>query len=161
MLLKSRASRPFSILERSETMKFTTAIFGLASARKLGVIALAGLASGLLGAEIAAAQAAGDPVQGKATFARCGICHTVEVGKNKIGPSLAGVVGRKAGTLAGYNYSTAMAGSGVTWTPAVLDKYLTKPQDVVPGTKMIFPGLPSAADRANIIAYLKKPDAVK
>ena len=60
-------------------MKFTTAIFGLASARKLGVIALAGLASGLLGAETAAAQAAGDPVQGKATFARCGICHTVEI----------------------------------------------------------------------------------
>ena len=141
-------------------MKITTTGFDLVSARKLGVIGLAGLALGFAGAGAAAAQA-GDAVAGQATFARCGICHTVEVGKNKIGPSLAGVVGRKAGTLAGYNYSTQMVASGVTWTPAVLDKYLTKPQSVVPGTKMIFPGLPNAVDRANVIAYLKNPGAAK
>lgn len=101
-----------------------------------------------------AAMAAGDAAAGKATFSKCAICHSVEAGQNKIGPSLAGVVGRKSGTLAGFNYSPAMKASNLTWDEATLDKWLTAPKALVPGTKMIFAGLPAAADRANVIAYL-------
>jgi cytochrome c len=71
-----------------------------------------------------------------------------------VGPSLFGVVGRPAGTAPGYNYSEANKSSGKTWDDATLDTYLTNPKALVPGTKMVFPGLPDAADRANVIAYL-------
>jgi cytochrome c len=86
----------------------------------------------------------------------CSVCHTVEPGKNKIGPSLAGVVGRKAGTAPGYSYSDANKKSGITWTEEELDKYLTDPRAVVPGTKMIFAGLKNPDQRKAVIAYLKE-----
>ena len=101
-----------------------------------------------------AALADGDAAAGKTVFHKCAICHSVVEGQNRIGPSLFGVVGRKAGTEAGYNYSDAMKNSGKTWDAATLDLYLTHPRDVVPGTKMTFAGLPDATDRANVIAYL-------
>ncbi|HUC68356.1 MAG TPA: cytochrome c family protein [Stellaceae bacterium] len=98
-----------------------------------------------------------DAAQGEVIFKRnCAICHTVEAGKNKIGPSLAGVVGRKAGTAPGYSYSDANKNSGITWSDAELDKYLTDPRGVVPGTKMLFAGLKNPDDRKNVIAYLKQ-----
>jgi cytochrome c len=100
------------------------------------------------------AAAAGDPVAGKAVFARCAVCHSVNAGENRVGPSLHGVVGRKAGTEAGFNYSPAMKTSGLTWTPGELDSYLTSPAKKLPGIKMIFAGLPNPTDRANLIAYL-------
>lgn len=86
---------------------------------------------------------------------RCASCHSVEAGENRIGPSLAGISGRKAGGAPGYGYSAPMKAGDVTWDDARLDAFLTKPAGVVPGTKMIFPGLPSAADRAAVIAFLK------
>jgi cytochrome c len=101
-----------------------------------------------------AARADGDAAAGKTVFAKCGICHSVKDGENKIGPSLFGIVGRPAHSIATYNYSAAMAAHNVTWDPATLDQYLTDPRGVVPGTKMIFPGLKSEQDRANVIAYL-------
>lgn len=101
-----------------------------------------------------AAPAGGDAAAGKTVSVKCMVCHTFEAGKNKIGPSLAGVVGRKSGSIADFAYSPAMKGSNLTWDAATLDRYLANPRTVVPGTKMIFPGLPSAADRANLIAYL-------
>jgi len=98
-----------------------------------------------------------DAGQGELVFKRnCAICHTVEAGKNKIGPSLAGVVGRKAGSAPGYSYSDANKNSGITWSEAELDKYLTDPRGVVPGTKMLFAGLKNPDDRKNVIAYLKQ-----
>lgn len=90
-----------------------------------------------------------------ASFAQCAACHAVEPGKNGIGPSLAGVFGKKAGQVAGYAYSDANKNSGLTWDEATLDEYLTAPMKKVPGTKMTFPGLADPAKRAEMIAYLK------
>jgi cytochrome c len=88
-------------------------------------------------------------------FAQCASCHSTEPGKNLIGPSLAGIFGTKAGEVAGYNFSTAMKESGLTWDEATLDRYLKAPREVIPGTKMTYPGLKDDAKRAAVVAYLK------
>lgn len=94
--------------------------------------------------------------QGKEIFkSRCSMCHSTQAGVNKIGPSLDGVVGRKAGTAPDYDYSEALKSSGITWTPAALDKWLKNPHQFVPGDKMPFPGLPSKTQRDDVIAYLQ------
>lgn len=99
----------------------------------------------------------GDPASGKMVFAQCRTCHVTDPGVNKIGPSLAGIVGHHSGSVAGYNYSEANKNSGITWTEAKLFQYLENPQRVIPKTKMIFAGLPDAQKRADLIAYLKNP----
>lgn len=99
----------------------------------------------------------GDPIKGKAVFARCVACHSVQPGEKRIGPSLAGVVGRKAGAVTGFTYSPAMKGAKLVWDVKTLDAFLTKPMAMVPGTRMILSGLPNPADRANLIAYLAAP----
>jgi nitrite reductase (NO-forming) len=96
----------------------------------------------------------GDASAGRLVFRKCQACHSIEPGKNMLGPSLAGVIGRKAGTEAGYNYSPAMKSADIVWNPATLDQYLTDPAKVVPGNKMPFPGLKTEDDRADVIAYL-------
>lgn len=102
---------------------------------------------------------AADAAAGQKVFRKCAACHTVDVGKNKLGPSLAGVVGRKAGSVAGFKYSKAVAAAGaekgLVWSEQNLDAYLTKPKDFLPGNKMPFPGLKNPEDRANVIAFLK------
>jgi cytochrome c len=85
---------------------------------------------------------------------KCGICHSPEPGTNKIGPSLFGVVGRPAGHIEDFDYSEANRTSGITWDLPTLDRYLTGPQAMVPGTKMTFPGLKDPAERGAVIAYL-------
>ena len=84
----------------------------------------------------------------------CAVCHSTEPGTNKLGPSLAGVVGRKSGSLQDYSYSPAMTKLGATWDKATLDKYLADPQGMVPGTKMLFPGVKDEPDRKALIDYL-------
>jgi len=113
----------------------------------LGMAVIVGLAG--------SARADGDAANGEKIFAKCKACHTVEAGKNKVGPSLAGVVGRKSGMAPGFNYSDAMKNAGLTWDEATLNTYLTNPRKLVPGTKMAFPGLPQEQDRLDVIAYLK------
>jgi cytochrome c len=113
----------------------------------------AGFVGGMLFLSPLASYAAGDPAAGQQIFARCAGCHSTSPGVNKIGPSLAGVVGRKSGAVAGYSYSPAMKSADITWDDAALDKFLTGPGGFVHGTKM-FINIPSSADRQNVIAYL-------
>lgn len=99
---------------------------------------------------------AADPDAGQKLFkAQCGICHSPLAGKNMIGPSLFGIVGRKAGTAPNFRYSNANKDSDITWDAAILDKYLTNPRAIVPGTTMTFAGLKDDAKRADVIAYLE------
>lgn len=110
---------------------------------------------------VAAAQ---DAAAGEKDFLVCRACHQIGPGaKIAIGPVLNGVVGRKAGSYPGYQYSDANKNSGIVWTPEELDKYLASPQTVVPHTKMIFPGLKDAQKRKDVIAYLEQfgPDGQK
>ena len=100
------------------------------------------------------AATAGDAAQGRQVFKKCQACHSIEPGKNMLGPSLAGVVGRKSGSETGYNYSQAMKQSNLVWDPATLDAYLADPQKEVPGNKMPFPGLKTPNDRNDVIAFL-------
>jgi len=103
------------------------------------------------------ATAAQDAAAGEKVFAKCKICHQIGEGaKNFVGPVLNGVVGRKAGTYPDYHYSDANKNSGITWDETTLKEYLKNPQKMVPGTKMVFPGLTSEEDIANVIAYLKQ-----
>ena len=97
---------------------------------------------------------AGDATKGAVVFNQCKVCHVVDKGVNRVGPSLYGVVGRHSGTAPGYTYSAANKNSGLVWTAAELFKYLEAPQKVIPGTKMAFAGLKKPEDRANVIAFL-------
>ena len=85
---------------------------------------------------------------------QCGICHDVAPGKNRIGPSLFGIVGRKAGSEAGFTYSDGNKNSGLTWDEATLDKYLADPRGTIPGTKMTYAGVKNEQQRKDLIAYL-------
>ena len=95
---------------------------------------------------------------GERTFNQlCKSCHTVEKGgASTIGPNLFGVMGRKAGTAAGFPFSDAMKASAITWDDAILGDYLTDPKAKVPDGKMVFAGLKRAAQLADVIAYLRK-----
>ena len=115
----------------------------------------------LIGAAPSLAQ---DAAAGEKDFIVCRACHQIGPNaKNMVGPVLNGVVGRKAGTYPGFEYSDANKNSGITWTPDELDKYLNSPGTVVPHTKMIFPGIPIQQKRKDIIAYLEQfgPDGQK
>jgi cytochrome c len=81
------------------------------------------------------------------------VCHATTPGEKKIGPSLAGIVGSKSGTVSGFNFSAAMKDANVTWDDADLDKFLANPAGFIHGTKM-FVNLPNETDRQNVIAYL-------
>jgi len=102
------------------------------------------------------ASAAGDPARGANVFRACAACHSIAPGEQLTGPSLAGVWGRKAATVAGFDrYSDVLTRSGLTWDDATLDRWLANPDGLVPGTSMTFPGLRDARSRQDVIAYLK------
>jgi cytochrome c len=125
------------------------------SSRQLSRALGAAIAAGSL-LIIGAAQAE-DAKHGQALFnSNCAICHSVSPGRNVIGPALFNVVGRNAGTAPGFPYSPALKASGVVWTQANLDKWLTSPREFVPKNRMSFAGVHTPNDRADLIAYLAK-----
>lgn len=101
--------------------------------------------------------AAGDAKKGESLFAQeCSDCHSATAGKHKKGPSLFGVDGRKAGTIADYaNYSDALKQSGLVWAADTIDAYITHPRKFLPGGRMRYDGLSDSAARADVIAYLQ------
>jgi cytochrome c len=123
-------------------------------------VAWLGLASAVVlsaGCQTAAAQ---DAENGEQVFRQCRACHQVGDGaRNLVGPLLNGIIGRKAGTIDGFNYSQAnkeAGAKGLVWTEDVLLKYLQNPQSFMPGTKMAYAGLRDEEARKDLIAYLKK-----
>ena len=124
---------------------------------KVNRFSIAGLAALAL---TSSAWADGDAAAGATVFRQCSACHAVGAGaQNSVGPVLNGVVGRAAGTYPSYRYSSAMKRSGLTWDEPTLTQYLKGPDKLVPGSKMVFPGLASDEDLANVIAFLKQQPA--
>lgn len=124
------------------------------------ILLLALLAAGLPAIGLPGlAHAQGDAAKGEKAFRKCQACHTVEQGKNRVGPSLFNVVGRPVASAEGFDrYSEPMkakAAEGMTWTEENLDAYLADPKGFIPGNKMIFPGIKKPEERADVIAYLK------
>lgn len=108
----------------------------------------------LLGSGQALAQ--GDAAAGKKVFNKCRACHVVDEEKNRIGPTLHGVIGRPAGTVEGFKYSSAMKDSGIVWDETTIAEYVADPKAYVPGNKMMFAGLKDQEDIANLLAYLEE-----
>ncbi|WP_328804990.1 c-type cytochrome [Parasphingopyxis marina] len=98
---------------------------------------------------------AGSAAAGERLFAQCMACHSVEPGRNGLGPSLHGVFGRAAGADASFSYSPAMRDSGITWTAEELDRFIERPMQTIPGTRMSFIGVRDPQGRADLIAYLE------
>jgi len=107
-----------------------------------------------LAAPRAVQAAAGESRRGEVVYQRCLACHSLE--NNRVGPRHCGLFGRRAGTLKGYSYSTAMKNYGVIWNEKTLDHFLENPMMAVPGTKMAYAGVKDTQERADLIAYLKK-----
>jgi cytochrome c len=106
------------------------------------------------------ADAAGDPEAGAQVFRTCTACHTLELGAHRTGPSLAGVLGRKAGTAEGFHrYSEALRSADLVWRADTLNAFLADPQAFLPGNRMTFRGLADAQARADVIAYLQTATA--
>ncbi len=117
------------------------------------------LVAGVIAAASHSAVAEGDVAKGEKLFKRCAACHSLEAGKKKVGPSLAGVFGRTAGTLEGFKFSKAMIASEIVWDEETIDQYLEKPKTYIPKNKMAFPGFKKPEQRADVIAYLKEATA--
>jgi len=96
----------------------------------------------------------GNATQGEHAFAKCALCHATDK-SNGIGPGLLGVVGRHAGSAPGFGYSQAMKNSNIAWDEKSLDAFIMAPQKALPGTTMLFPGIPSQEERNDLIAYLE------
>src|SRR5581483_1384385 len=114
------------------------------------------LGGALLAATVGVAHAQ-DVAAGEQSFRKCSPCHSVgEDARNKIGPVLNGLDGRKAGTAADYNFSEANKNSGITWSEATFKDYIQNPMQKVPGTKMAFAGIKNDKEIADLWAYLKQ-----
>jgi cytochrome c len=102
------------------------------------------------------ASAAPDAVRGEQIYGRCQACHALSY--DRVGPRHCGLYGRSAGSVAGFAYSLAMKNSHIVWNDKTLDRFLTSPLKMVPGTAMTYDGVPDAKDRADLLAYLKAAD---
>ena len=120
---------------------------------RLPALATAGLLSVMLAAN---AWADGDPAKGKRVFNKCKTCHELTAEKNKIGPHLVGIIGRKSGSAAGFKYSSAMQGANIVWDEKTISEYIADPKKFVPGNKMTLAPIKDKAQRDDLIAYLKE-----
>lgn len=118
-------------------------VFGLACATALVAAA-------------AAAQDGADAARGEKHFEECASCHSVAAGEHGVGPSLHGIINRKAASIDDFRYSPAMRKSDVTWTAETLETFIADPQKLVPANRMAYAGLTDAAQRADLIAYLQQ-----
>lgn len=100
-----------------------------------------------------AGEAAGDAQRGEQIYSRCLACHSLE--RNRTGPRHCGLIGRRAGSLPGFDYTQAMRDSGIVWSERTLDRFLADPMGNVPGTAMTYAGIDDAQERADLIAYLE------
>jgi cytochrome c2 len=99
--------------------------------------------------------AAADAAKGEKVYAKCKTCHELTTAKNKVGPTLQGVIGRQAGAVAGFKYSEPMIKSGVTWDAATIGEYVAKPKEFILGNKMAFAGLKKEDEIADLLAYIE------
>src|SRR4249919_1536276 len=107
----------------------------------------------------ASAVLAQDAEAGKASFNKCMACHAIGEGaKNKVGPALNGLDGRKSGTVEGYSYSDANKNSGITWGKDVFLEYIKEPKAKIPGTKMVFAGIKNEKEANDLWAYVSSFD---
>ena len=101
-----------------------------------------------------------DAAAGEKVFGVCKACHQVgETAKNNVGPQLNGIIGRKSGTVPGYNYTAANKDSGITWDEATFREYIKDPKAKIPGTKMIYAGLKDEQRTSDLLAFLKQFEA--
>ena len=112
------------------------------------------LVLGMVGMTSSAFAGDGDPAKGERLWSRCKACHSLEDGKNRVGPHLNGLFDRKAGSVEGYKYSPAMAGSDIIWTDDTIKAYLQDPKGYIPKNKMAFAGLKKASHVDHLLAYL-------
>ena len=98
----------------------------------------------------------GDPEKGKRIFRLCAGCHSLKPGEIRVGPPLAGLLGRKAGSVPNYRYSMGLKSADFVWNEKSLDAWLANPRNLVPGNRMLFMGLRKAKHRADVIAFLKE-----
>ena len=117
---------------------------------------IAVLATAMLAGALGGGAHAADLKKGKKVFNKCKACHAVDKEKNKVGPHLVGIFGRKAGTVDGFKYSKAMKESGIEWSAETLTEYLKKPKKYVPGTKMVFAGIRKDKQIVNLLAFLEE-----
>ena len=99
-----------------------------------------------------AAAAEGNAARGEKLYDRCAACHALA--QDRVGPRHCGLLGRRAGSVAAFDYSAAMKKSGIVWTARTLDRFLTAPTKEIPGTTMTYDGVADAQERADLIAYL-------
>ena len=113
------------------------------------------LAACLAGAQPTLARADGDPARGEKKFEYCAACHSLQKGVANVGPSLAGILGRKAGEIEDFRYSPAMKRSGIVWSAQTLAAFIADPQKTVPANRMPYAGMTDAGDRADLLAWLE------
>lgn len=111
------------------------------------------------GAILLAALAAADPKAGEAVYSRCLACHALAY--DRVGPRHCGLIGRRAGSVPGFDYSAAMKKSRIVWTAQTLDRFLADPVRALPGTTMTYAGVSDAKERADLIAYLESASACR
>ena len=119
---------------------------------KQSVAAAAMMITGLLAG---GAVAEGDPAAGERVFRQCQACHVIDAEQNRVGPHMVGIFGREAGAVEGFNYSDAMADSGIVWDEETIAAYLADPRGYISGNRMAFAGLRNPEQIADVIAYMK------